>query len=96
MEGSIKENPSKFTRQSVFRIDSYSRNSFLFFFFFIWKSFSRIEYNANSFDTFEEELLKERQQGTYFFELNEIEIIPLATNLVQLRCLTTYTLLRKL
>lgn len=56
MEDSIKGNPSKFRRQNVFRIDAYSRYSF--FFSFLTGRVFRVSNNANSFDTFEEELLK--------------------------------------
>lgn len=53
MEGSIKENPSKFgIRDKMFFGSMLIRETLSFF--FNWKSFSN---NANSFDTFEEELL---------------------------------------
>lgn len=53
MEGSIKENPSKFGIRDKMFFGSMLIPETLSF-FFNWKSFSN---NANSFDTFEEELL---------------------------------------
>lgn len=54
MEGSIKENPSKFGIRDKMFFGSMLIPETLFFFVFNWKSFSN---NANSFDTFEKELL---------------------------------------
>lgn len=90
MEDSIKGNPSKFRRQNVFRIDAYSRYSF--FFSFLTGRVFRVSNNANSFDAFEEELLKKVCISP---NLMKLRFLPFVTNFEQLCCLTTYTPFQK-